>query len=135
VSVELVVATPLLLLLLLGIVQFAIWWHANHLAQAAAAQALAAARAQNATAASGQDQAATVLGQAGQGLLHQVRVTVTRTATRVHVRVDAVAEQVVPGWSLPVHAVADGPVDRWTTDVGEFGIPQGLGANPRTGRP
>src|SRR3954447_6617897 len=37
VSVELVVATPLLLLLLC-IVQFAVWWHANHVAQAAAAQ-------------------------------------------------------------------------------------------------
>jgi hypothetical protein len=50
------------------------------------------------------------------------------------VRIDAVAEQVIPGWSLPVHAVADGPVDRFTTDADEFKVPDGgLDANPRMG--
>jgi Flp pilus assembly protein TadG len=38
VSVELVLATPLLLLMLLAIVQFALWSHATHIAQAAASQ-------------------------------------------------------------------------------------------------
>jgi TadE-like protein len=114
VSVELVVATPLLLLLILLITQFAVWWHANHIAQAAAAQALAAARAQDATAARGEDEAALVVSEAGRGVLRHPRVVVTRTGTRVHVRIDARAEPVVPGLSLPVHAVADGPVDRWT---------------------
>jgi Flp pilus assembly protein TadG len=114
VSVELAVATPLLLLLILFIVQFAVWWHANHIAQAAAAQALAAARAQHATVADGEDEATAVMSQAGREILRHLRVVVTRTGTRVHVRVDATAEPVVPGLSLPVHAVADGPVVRWT---------------------
>lgn len=118
VSVELVVATPLLLLLVLLIAQFAVWWHANHVAQAAAAQALAAARAQHATAANGEDQATTVLSQAGREVLRHPRVVVTRTGSRVHVRIEATAERVVPGLSLPVHAVADGPVDRWTVAGG-----------------
>ncbi|MDQ3885870.1 MAG: pilus assembly protein, partial [Actinomycetota bacterium] len=45
------IATPLLLLMLLAIVQFALWSHATHIAQAAASQGLAAARAQHAAAA------------------------------------------------------------------------------------
>src|SRR4051794_21902947 len=49
VTVELVIATPLLLLMLLAIVQFALWSHATHIAQAAASQGLAAARVQNGT--------------------------------------------------------------------------------------
>ena len=53
VSAELVIATPLLLLMLLAIVQFALWSHATHIAQAAASQGLAVARSQNGTAAAG----------------------------------------------------------------------------------
>ncbi|HEY3709387.1 MAG TPA: TadE/TadG family type IV pilus assembly protein, partial [Amycolatopsis sp.] len=49
VTVELVIATPLLLLALLAIIQFAVWSHATHVAQAAASQALATARTQDGT--------------------------------------------------------------------------------------
>ena len=45
-SVELVLATPLLLLLLLVAVQAGVWWHATHIADTVAAHALAAARVQ-----------------------------------------------------------------------------------------
>src|SRR5829696_7992721 len=44
VSAELVIAMPLLMLLILLIAQFALWAHATHIAQASAAQGLAAAR-------------------------------------------------------------------------------------------
>ncbi len=40
-TAELVIATPLLLLLILAIVQFALWEHATHVAQAVAQQGLA----------------------------------------------------------------------------------------------
>jgi len=43
-SVELVVATPLLLLMILMVIQFAMYEHASQVAQATAAQALAATR-------------------------------------------------------------------------------------------
>lgn len=69
VSAELVIATPLLSLLLLAIVQFALWSHAAHIAQVAAAQGLAAARAQNGTSASGTASARQVLDQLAAGPL------------------------------------------------------------------
>src|SRR6266496_4198474 len=43
-TVELVIATPVLLLLILLIAQFALYLHATHIAQAAASEALSAAR-------------------------------------------------------------------------------------------
>ena len=48
VTPELALTVPALLLLILLIAQFAIWAHATHIAQAAASQALSAARVQGA---------------------------------------------------------------------------------------
>ena len=50
---ELVIATPLLLLLVLLIAQFALYMHATHIAQAAASEALSEARVSGGTAAAG----------------------------------------------------------------------------------
>ena len=99
---------PVVLLLVLLIVQFAVWQHAVHVAQAAAEQGLAAARVQDGTAADGHAAAEAVLDQAGRGPLIDPTVAVDRGATTVTVTVDATAEPVVPGLRLPVHARAVG---------------------------
>jgi len=114
-SAELVVATPLLMLLILLVIQFGIWAHATHVAQATAEEALAAARLQGATAAAGQNRASQVLGQIGGAILISPRVTVTRTATTVTVTITADAERVVPlpGLALPVTVTVTGPVERF----------------------
>ena len=114
-SAELVVATPLLMLLILLVIQFGIWAHATHVAQATAEEALATARVQGGTAAAGQDRASQVLGQIGGAILIGPHVAVTRTATTVTVRVTADAERVVPlpGLSLPVMVTVTGPVERF----------------------
>lgn len=114
VSVQLVIAAPLLLLQLLLVVQFAVYLHASHVAQSSAAQALAAARAEGATAVDGDAQAAAVLNQLGHGLLLEPEVSVVRGAARVRVEITGVAETVVPPLRLPVHAVAEGPAEEWT---------------------
>ena len=57
VSAELVLATPLLLVLIMGVVQFALWQHAEHVADAVAQQGLAVGRLQGETAAAGQAEA------------------------------------------------------------------------------
>ncbi|WP_129665892.1 TadE/TadG family type IV pilus assembly protein, partial [Phytoactinopolyspora endophytica] len=101
-TVQLVVATPLLMLLLLCIVQFAVWSHATHIAQSAAAQGLAAARVADGTETAGHTVAQGVLDQLADGPLHHASVTVTRSAT-VAVRISGVAARVVPGLQLPVH--------------------------------
>ncbi len=114
-SAEIVVATPLLMLLILLVIQFGIWAHATHVAQATAEEALAAARVQGGTAATGQQRASQVLAQIGSAVLTSPHVIVTRTATTATVRVTATAERVVPlpGLALPVTVTVTGPVERF----------------------
>jgi len=114
-SAEIVIAVPLLMLLILLIVQFAIWAHASSVAQATAEEALAAARVQGGSAATGQQRAAQVLGQIGGAVLIHPQILVTRTGATATVQITGTAEEVlpVPGLSLPVHITVTGPVERF----------------------
>ncbi|WTW93453.1 pilus assembly protein [Streptomycetaceae bacterium NBC_01309] len=113
VSVQLVVLVPVLMLILLTIIQFALVQHAHHIAQSAAARALAAARAQNGTAADGDARARQVIAAIGGDVLTDPKVTVTRTTDRVRVAITGKVIAVLPGATLRVSAVAAGPADRW----------------------
>ena len=114
-TAELVIAVPLLMLLILLIVQFAIWEHAEDIAHASAEEALAAARVQGGTAAAGQQQAAQLISQVGSSVLTGPQVAVTMTAADVTVTVTGTAERVVPfpGLSFAVTATVTGPVERF----------------------
>ncbi|MEV8442150.1 TadE/TadG family type IV pilus assembly protein [Actinosynnema sp. NPDC051121] len=134
VSAELVIATPLLLLMLLVIVQFALWSHATHIAQAAASQGLATARAQNGTTASGTASAQQILDQLASGPLRGVAVNTDRGTASASVRISGTAAAVVPFLHLPVHAEAVGPVERFIPDVYEFTNSEAVsGGNPSGG--
>jgi Flp pilus assembly protein TadG len=113
-TTELVVVVPLLMVLLLFIVQFALAAHAQHIAQAAASRALAAARAQDATAADGDARAAATLRLLGGRVLTHPRVTVSRGAKNVVADVEGGVLTVVPGLRLRVAGHAAGPSERWT---------------------
>ena len=117
VSVELVLATPLLLMMLLVIVQFALWSHATHIAQAAASQGLATCRVQGATAEAGRAGAQRVLDELGRGPLTDTSITSSRSAESASVVVTGVASSVIPFLRLPVHAQALGPLERFVPDV------------------
>jgi Flp pilus assembly protein TadG len=121
VSAELVIATPLLLLMVLAIVQFALWSHATHIAQTAASQGLAAARVQNATAAQGTTGAQHVLDQLGCGPLTNTRIDTRRGADAASIRLSGEASTVIPFLHLPVHAEAAGPVERFVPDLARAG--------------
>jgi Flp pilus assembly protein TadG len=112
VSAELAIATPLLLLILLGVVQFALWSHATHVAQAAAAQGLAATRVQGGTAGAGRDRAQQFLRQLDSGSLTDIAVHATRSLEQATVDIDGAASSVVPFLELRVHAEAAGAVER-----------------------
>lgn len=117
VSAELVIATPLLLLMLMAIVQFALWSHATHIAQAAASQGLAVARSQNGTAAAGTYSAQQLLDQLAGGPLTGSAITSNRGAASASVNVSGTATSLVPFLSLAVHAEAVGPVERFVPDL------------------
>jgi Flp pilus assembly protein TadG len=109
VAAELVIATPLLLLLIMGVIQFALWQHAAHVAEAAAQQALSVGRLQGETPAAGETQGEAVLAQVGAGVLTDAKVTATKTAAVTTVVVTGRAVSVVGLFSLAVRAVASGP--------------------------
>lgn len=115
VTAELVLAVPALLLLLLVIAQFAVWEHAQHIAQAAASQALSAARVQGGSSANGHTQADGVLAQLGGGPLRNPQATVTRGPEQSTVDITGEAANVVPFLHLPVRARAAGPTERFET--------------------
>jgi hypothetical protein len=119
-TAEVVIAVPLLMLLILLIVQFAIWEHASAVAQATAEEALAVARVQGGSAAAGQQRAAQVLGQAGSAVLVGPQVSITRTAASATVQITATAEQVLPfpGIRLPIKITVAGPVERFVPATG-----------------
>ncbi len=110
-SAELVIATPLLLLLILGIVQFALWEHATHIAQAAAEQGLAAARIQGGGPDAGHQEVEQVLGQIGTGVLTRPAVRSSISGGLAQITITGHAETVLPFLHLPVSATATGPVD------------------------
>jgi Flp pilus assembly protein TadG len=110
-SAELVIATPLLLLLIMGVIQFALWQHATHVAGAVAQQGLAVGRLQGETAAAGQSEAQSVLDQLGSGVLIDSNIIATRTGTTTTVVVTGHAESIVGLFSLPVKATATGPTE------------------------
>jgi Flp pilus assembly protein TadG len=114
-SAEIVIAVPLLMLLILLVIQFAVWEHAEAIAHATAEEALAAARVQGGTAADGQQRAAQVISQIGSSVLTGPQVSVTMTPADVTVDVTGTAERVlpVPGLSFPVTATVTGPVERF----------------------
>ena len=110
--VEWVLLTPIMLLLIFTIIQFALVWHAEQVAQAPASQALSAARIQGGTQGAGQREAQHILDQLAGGTLPTRQITVTRTATTASVTVTGTAESILPFFTLHVHAEAAGPVER-----------------------
>jgi Flp pilus assembly protein TadG len=116
VTAELVLAVPLIMLLLLAIVQFVLWSHATHIAQAAASQGLAAARAESGSAAAGETDAQQLIDELAAGPLVGVNVIVTRDIASASVQISGTASPVLPFLRLPVHAEAAGPVERFVPD-------------------
>jgi Flp pilus assembly protein TadG len=129
-AAEVVIAVPLLMLLILAIVQFALWAHASEVAQAAAEEALAAARVQGNSAAAGQQRARQVLGQIGSAVLISPQVSVARTVGTVTVQITATAEQVLPVFRLPVHVTVTGPVERFVPDLPAAAAAAGAASQP-----
>jgi Flp pilus assembly protein TadG len=113
-STEIVIAAPLLLILILGIVQFALWEHATHVAEAVAQQGLAAGRVEGGSGQAATAEAESVLSQLGSGVLAHPKISASRGAVTTTVLVTGKAEAVLPFLSLPVRAKATGPTERFT---------------------
>jgi Flp pilus assembly protein TadG len=122
-TVELVIATPVLLLLILLIAQFALYMHATHIVQAAASEALSAARVSGGSTSAGNTEGQRILAQLGSGPLQGTSVNVQRGSTQASVTITGTATSVIPFMTFTVHAEAVGPVEK-------FSPPTGAGTTP-----
>jgi Flp pilus assembly protein TadG len=112
-SLQTVLVMPLLLLLITLIVQFALWYHASHIAIAAAQDGARAARVEGGTELDGRGRAQQIIDQLGANVLVEPSVTVTRDAQVARVEVHGYAPELIPGLRLPVDAVSTGTVERF----------------------
>ncbi|WP_145908903.1 TadE/TadG family type IV pilus assembly protein [Kitasatospora viridis] len=109
---ELVLATPLLILLLMAFFQFALAAHAHHIAQAAAAQAVAAARTQDGDAATGRRAGEDLLAHVNSASLRDPSVSVSRSAGVARADVYGHVVRLLPGLDLVVRAHSSGPIEQ-----------------------
>ena len=112
-TLEAVLVFPALLLLLMLIIQFALWYHASDLATAAAQDGARAARVEGATASDGTLKANALLDQTGRSILKGRQVTVERNADVTRVEVRGTCIELVPFLHLPVHAIAESSTEQF----------------------
>lgn len=117
-TTEVVLVTPVLLFLVMLVIQFGLWFHAQHVAQAAAEEGARAARAEHGSAGTGRGRAEAFLDQAGRTIITNRSIVATRSADVVTIGVHGQAVNVVPGFRLPVNATATSPVERFRGDPG-----------------
>ena len=112
---ETVIVVPALLLLIMTVIQFGLWYHAQHVVQAAAQEGARAARAEGATSEEGQERAMAFIARAGGQSVKAAEVASERSEDAVTVRVSGEAPAVVPGLRLGVRGVAESPIEQFTS--------------------
>lgn len=111
-TAETAIVLPVLLVMILGLIQGALWYHGSNLTQAAATNAYEAARLYEATTADGITAGNTTASQAG-GMLTNVTVTVTRNGNEITATVTATTPSIIPGANTTVTKTITGPIERW----------------------
>ncbi|WP_406985855.1 TadE family protein [Nocardiopsis protaetiae] len=106
-----IVALPLAFTMLLGIVQYTLWTHAHHRAQAIATEALAGGRVFNGTEHGGEERGHALADDLGGTLLRDTAIDVRRQGGTTHVTVDATTVGLLPGWNPGVHVSLTGPTE------------------------
>lgn len=115
-----VLVFPALLFTVMLIIQFALYLHAQSIAEAAAQDGAAAARRADGSVGSGHAAVNRSLAAMGPRMLTEQSVTVDRSATVARVSVNGRVLALVPGVSLTVQETAEGPVERFVPPSGEF---------------
>lgn len=113
-AVQSAILFPIVLLLVFGIIQGALWYHARHIALGAAQEGARAASAENG--AGGEQRAREFVSQlAGGTLIRDLNVIGTATGETVTITVVGNAPSLVPGVSgLTVQQSATAPIEQFT---------------------
>ena len=110
-TVEFVIASAAMVLLLLMVVQVGVWYHTRAVAQTAARHGLDHVRTINGSPSEGIDVASEFLDQSGGGLENR-NVDATRTAAVSSVTVSGRVVSILPGVSFTVSVTVDAPTER-----------------------
>jgi hypothetical protein len=113
--VEAVLIVPVAMLLLLVIIQFALWAHAAQAAHTAASEGDRVALAQGGGTTAAINQAELVLHAAGSDLQSSKIVVTLLPGDQEQVSVTGRATSILPGFELPVSSVEVGPVQEFRT--------------------
>ena len=114
-TAEVVLVTPVLLLLVMLVFQFALWYHGSHVATAAAQEGARAARVEGGTGNEGAARAQRFLDSLGREVVGEPQVVAARDGSRGVARVEirGKAVPVVPGLRLPIRAVSEAEIERF----------------------
>lgn len=99
--------------MIMSVIQFGLWQHANHVAQSAAEEGARSARLSGGTIESGKAEAESYMHQLGDGLVLDASVSLSNDGQNVRVVVSGRAETLVPGLRLPVNGVSQGPIEKF----------------------
>lgn len=116
-AVELVILTPLMFLLVLLIVQFALFLHARQVVTAAAEQGVRSERLSRVGGGEGAQTALAFAARVGGKAVTGVNAHVARGADAVTVNVSGEGQSIIPWMHLTVTGTSSGAIDRWTGDV------------------
>jgi Flp pilus assembly protein TadG len=114
-SIELVILFPALLLIVTALIQYALWFHARSVAEAAAREGVSAATAYGAAPGGGAQTALAFVAAHGADTLHSPAAAVTTPSTgEVRVVVSGRSLSLIPGVDgLAVQQCASAPVERF----------------------
>jgi len=115
--IQLVLVAPVLLLVLMFIVQFALVAHARSVVEAAAEQGTAVARRADGTQGGAQAEAVKYLDRLGPTMLTTRSVSASRTPATATVTVSGTVISLVPGVHPQVKETSSGPVERYVPPV------------------
>lgn len=116
-TLELTVLFPVFLVLVLMIVQAALYFFARSIALSAAEQGADTARLQGQSTAQGASTATTFATSQGGGVLTELAVSTGSTPTQVTITVTGRALTIVPGLGFTIRQVASAPRENYTTAV------------------
>ncbi|GAB3465772.1 hypothetical protein GCM10027570_54350 [Streptomonospora sediminis] len=130
-SVELAIATPLMLLLVMLVLQAGVWAHGDHVAASIARRAVEAARTVEGSGAQAEAEAAA--DSLGGSLLGDRSIVIERGPQNVRVVVAAEVPTLIPGMNWPVRHELTAPTERFVAPEdaqggGAAGAPSGGGA-------
>ena len=111
--VEAILVVPVLMLILLALIQFALWAHAAQVAQLAASEGDQAARAFGGGAAAGEIRADSILRGPGSDLSSSSSSVVVMPGDMARITVAGTAISILPGITLSVGSVQVGPIQEF----------------------